>query len=332
MSEPRQVTPFFLLSLPRSGSTLVQRLLASHPDVATTSEPWILLPLLYSLKRPGVYAEYGHRTTVRAIEDFCDALPAGREEYLTELRSLVMALYQSAAGDARFFVDKTPRYHLVADEVMELFQDARFVFLHRQPLAIAASMIEAFGDGRWNLEKYAVDLWDGLENLAAANRPNDERSMTLRYEDVVLDPEGEMDRLFAFLGLDPEAADPDAFANLFLPGRMGDRTGVKQYRTVSSEPLDKWKETMGTWYRRRWCQRYLERIGPQRLGIMGYDYDRLMGEVEGLGASARSVTSDIARSAYGRGHRRVTCRLMYPGKKEQRRQALAKQQELAQSP
>ena len=33
----------FLLSLPRSGSTLLQRLLAAHPQVHTVAEPWLML-------------------------------------------------------------------------------------------------------------------------------------------------------------------------------------------------------------------------------------------------------------------------------------------------
>jgi len=325
----RPVTPVFLFSLPRSGSTLVQRLLATHPDVKTTSEPWLMLPLMYSLRRPGVLAEYGHRTAVRAIEDFCDALRAGREEYLTELRHLVLSLYASAADGAPYFLDKTPRYHLVADDIVELFPDACFIFLWRQPLAVAASMIESFGEGRWNLERYAVDLGEGLENLVAASRPNDDRCLSLRFEEVVADPQTQLARLLEFLQLDPDAADPEAFASISLPGRMGDRTGVQQYRTVSSEPLDKWKETMGTAFRKRWSRRYLERIGPHRLDIMGYDYAALLREVDDLGRSPRGVVSDIARSTYGHGYRRVTCRLMYPGERELRRQALAKQRALA---
>ena len=67
--------PVFLFSLPRSGSTLVQRLIAGHPEVATTSEPWVLLPLLYTMRRPGAFTEYGHRTAVRAIDDFTGQLP-----------------------------------------------------------------------------------------------------------------------------------------------------------------------------------------------------------------------------------------------------------------
>lgn len=54
------ITPLFLFSLPRSGSTLAQRMLAAHPAVATVTEPWILLPFLYARKEEGVYAEYRH--------------------------------------------------------------------------------------------------------------------------------------------------------------------------------------------------------------------------------------------------------------------------------
>src|SRR5919107_2181016 len=48
MNVSARPTPLFLLSLPRSGSTLAQRILAAHGGIATTSEPWILLPYLYA--------------------------------------------------------------------------------------------------------------------------------------------------------------------------------------------------------------------------------------------------------------------------------------------
>ena len=43
------IRPIFIFSAPRSGSTLLQRVLAAHTQVATASEPWILLPLLSPL-------------------------------------------------------------------------------------------------------------------------------------------------------------------------------------------------------------------------------------------------------------------------------------------
>ena len=63
-------------------------MLSVHPEIATTAEPWFLLPLLYSVRRPGVYAEYGHRTAVRAIDDFSARSSAGSEAYLEEVRDV----------------------------------------------------------------------------------------------------------------------------------------------------------------------------------------------------------------------------------------------------
>src|SRR5665213_3086127 len=54
------VRPIFIFSISRSGSTLLQRVLAAHPEVATVSEPWLLLPFVYSMRTEGVIADYVH--------------------------------------------------------------------------------------------------------------------------------------------------------------------------------------------------------------------------------------------------------------------------------
>ncbi len=318
--------PVFLFALPRSGSTLVQRLIAGHPQVATTSEPWILLPLLYTLRRPGAYTEYGHRVAVRAIEDFTAQMQGGRDEYLFELREFATALYGAAAHGERYFLDKTPRYHLIIHEIMELFPEGKFIFLWRQPLAVAASIVESFGRGKWNLDKYAIDLEDGLEHMVAASRPNDPRCIRLRYEDVVTDTDTELARVFDFLGLDPSEA--EGMSDDALRGRMRDRTGVATYATVSPEPLNKWQQTMGTALRRRWCRRYLDRLGPHRLVTMGYDHDDLVRQVAELPAGPRDLVSDVARRAYGSAQQRSARRLTLPSSKELAKQAEARQAQM----
>jgi Sulfotransferase family len=313
--------PLFLFSLPRSGSTLLQRLLAGHPQIATASEPWVLLPFLYTMRRPGVYAEYGHRSMVRAVEDFSGQLRGGREEYLSELRNFAMALYAGAMDDEAYFLDKTPRYHLVVDEIMELFPDGRFIFLWRQPLAVAASVIDSFGHGKWNLEKYSVDLVDGLSNLVAAAQRADPRGISVRYEDVVAEPQREVGRILELLGLDPAEDLPTDLGAERPAGRMGDRTGTEHYSVVSAEPLDKWRATLGTAYRKRWARAYLQGIGAERLAVMGYDFDKMRREVEALPASPRKLAPDLARSVHGNLNRRLAGRLTHPSRGERRRVA-----------
>ena len=114
-------TPIFLFSMPRSGSTLLQRIMAAHEAIATTTEPWVLLGPLYTLKAKGVIAEYNHASLCTAVTDFCGTLPGGRDDYLAEVRDFVLRLYARAAPDGTtYFLDKTPRYLLVISEIILL--------------------------------------------------------------------------------------------------------------------------------------------------------------------------------------------------------------------
>ena len=52
--------------------------------------------------------------------------------------------------DTRCFVDKSPPYHLIAQQIISTFPDARFVFLWRNPLSVLASIVDTLADGRWD--------------------------------------------------------------------------------------------------------------------------------------------------------------------------------------
>ncbi len=68
--------PIFLLSLPRSGSTLLQRLLAAHPHIHTTAEPWLMLPLAQAAGYDnGLSMDYHPELAAMGIEDFSRGIP-----------------------------------------------------------------------------------------------------------------------------------------------------------------------------------------------------------------------------------------------------------------
>ena len=294
------VQPLFLFSLPRTGSTLAQRILASHAAVTTASEPWILLPYLYTLRERGSYAEYGHSTMVAAVQDFCQELPQGADDYLSEMRHFILRLYAKAAQpDATYFLDKTPRYHLIVEDVIRLFPEGKFIFLWRNPLAIVASIMETWAHGNWNLYAFEVDLFQGLSNLAAAYRRHAGEACAVRYEDLVANPESEWQRVFAYLDLPFDSDLLSKFTEVRLNGRMGDHTGTMMYQRVSEDPLDKWRQTLVNPLRRSWCRRYLRWIGQQRLELMGYDLDQLLHDLDSTPSSTRFLASDLLRNAYG---------------------------------
>ncbi len=296
-------TPIFLFSLPRAGSTLTQRLLATHEEVATASEPWILLPYLYTLRDRGVYADYAHNLAVEAIEDFCRLMPDGEQGYLSELREFVLRLYAKASDDStRYFLDKTPAYSLIAKEVMQLFPEGKFILLWRNPLALVASMLETpwtTEAGEWNIYDNELLLFEGLEGLVEAYRRHRARVHVVRYEDIVADPFGELAKIFGYLELPYDPSNLDRFRTVKLEGKYKDPFGTILYDRVSTEPLEKWKRTLTNPIRKAWCRRYLRWIGAERLALMGYDFNELLAELDSVPTSPRWLGSDVRNIGYG---------------------------------
>ena len=295
--------PIFLFSLPRSGSTLTQRLLATHEEIATASEPWILLPYLYTLRDRGVYADYAHNLAVEAIEDFCRLMPGGQEGYLSELREFVLRLYAKASdGSTSFFLDKTPAYSLIAKEVMQLFPEGKFIFLWRNPLAIVSSMLDTpwtTQAGEWNIYDNELLLFEGLEGLVEACRRHRSMVHVVRYEDIVANPYGELAKIFGYLELPYDPSNLDRFWAVKLEGKYKDPFGTNLYERVSTEPLEKWKNTLVNPIRKAWCRRYLRWIGAERLALMGYDFNELLAELDSVSPSLRWLGSDIRNIGYG---------------------------------
>jgi hypothetical protein len=289
------MTPIFLLSLPRSGSTFVQRVLGAHPEIRTTAEPWMLLPLLYSLRSRGIYTEYGQSSAALAIEDFCARLPTGEADYRAAIRTFALELYAKAGGgEGRYFLDKTPRYHLVVEEIIALFPEAKLVFLWRHPLAVVASIIHSFGHGRWNLQDYGIDLYSGLASLIEASHRHRERSFAVRYEDLVAQPDQTWPRLFAHLGLEYDRGMLTRFTEVSVTGRVGDQIGTRAYLEPSTEPLDKWRGVLTNPLRKAWCRRYLRWLGKERLAVMGYDLAALEAELASVPGDWRRLGPDLA--------------------------------------
>jgi len=290
------IQPIFIFSITRSGSTLVQRVIAAHEGVATVSEPWLLLPYLYTLRERGVVAEYTHWLMVRALEDFCEQLPQGVDDYRRELRALVLRLYEKAAGDgARFFVDKSPPYYFIAADIMRLFPEAKCVFLWRNPLSVVASIIDTWHGGKLHVTANREDLFVGLPRLVQTYAANRATVHAVRFEDLVGGDPRSWQGLMDYLGIE---FDPDAlrrFAEVRLHGRMGDPTGRRRYTTLSADPVARWSTTLGNPIRREWCRRYLRFLGAERLAVMGYDQDRLLEDLRAQPIGTESLLGDLLR-------------------------------------
>lgn len=287
--------PLFLLSPPRSGSTLLQRMVATHPDISTVSEPWILLPLAELVRNDLSVARYDRHLATRGVSEFLGAVDdAGPDEFI---RRVALDAYGSAAPGAMYFLDKTPRYYLLADWLPVVFPESRSIALVRNPLAVAASIIGTWGGGRWNLFLYRVDLYTGMERLAdiAATK----RFPVFRYEDLVADPDGTLTAVLEAFGVEG-GADVSSFGSVELKGSMGDPTGGARFGgTVSESSASSWSTAFANPLRRIWALVYLRRLGRARLAALGYDYDMLRRETLAAPWSFDHLISDVALMAGG---------------------------------
>lgn len=296
------IKPLFVLSLPRAGSTLMQRVLSKHPEVASASEPWVLLPLMYALREEGIVAEYGHKGVYAGVTDFTKTLKGGKGDYYAAVRKFALYLYEAGLDDeVSYFLDKTPRNCLIIPDLLQTFPDAKFIVLWRNPLAVAASIIQTFGMGCWNIYRFEIDLYQGLMCLLelAKKKQQLDNVFFVNYEDFVSEPETSQENIFTFLGLSQMDEVVSELDGEDFCGRLGDPTGIKKYSTLSTQSIDLWVNTFNSAPRKQWARSYLDWLGEDNLSLMGYDLETISAELETEVSKQGNSMHDRAKMLYG---------------------------------
>lgn len=269
-------SPIFILSLPRSGSTLLQRVLTQHVQIASVSEPWILLPLVYSQKPTGVLAEFSHRNSQLAINDLVNALPKKQKDYDAAIQLMAESIYQKLCkNDEIYFLDKTPRYHLIAEDLIRIFPEAKFIFLFRNPMDIYASVMKTWGENTFKkLYTAENDLNEGFKNLYQARKKLGDSCLVINYEDFVANTNQVLLKVSAFLNVDNKFGAQEELVQ--FDGQLGDQVGVKKYNKISSSSVGNWKMTFNTSFRKKEIRRYMSSLDEEILKILGYDKKDLL--------------------------------------------------------
>ena len=267
--------------MPRAGSTLLQRLLSTHPKISTCSEPWLLLPYLYTLKPKGVFTEYNHQVCFRAFQDFIAQMPQGESDYYDALYNFSMRIYKKLMDpQAKYFLDKTPRYYLIIPHIAEIFPKAKFIFLFRNPLQILASVISTWNSGRLRFEENYMDLFYGPRLLSEGYQKLSQKALKIQFENLVTEPDLTLKNIFDYLELDFDKNLKNNFNRTKLKGRMGDPKGTHDYTKISNQPMDKWKNVINTRFRKKYAKKYLSILGSDILNTFGYEREDLNYEIK----------------------------------------------------
>lgn len=190
--------PIFITGLARSGTTLSDRILSSHPDVTSAGEIGNFLQLLKLFSGSVTPATLDTDMLSRAgAVDF----PRLGRSYIDSTRPLT--------GAAPRFVDKAPSNFYLAPIVLRALPNARIICMRRNPLdSVLGNYKQIFPfddryydyvyDLEWTAQKYVI-----FDRLIAHWRQvlPPERFMVLQYEDLVANQEARTRDLLAFCGL-----------------------------------------------------------------------------------------------------------------------------------
>jgi amino acid adenylation domain-containing protein/FkbM family methyltransferase len=297
----------FLLSPPRSGSTLLRAMLAGHPALFAPPELELLGFDTLGERAQALSGRWAlwKEGTIRALMD-AEGLPfeeAKRrlEAYEAEdlpVRDFYARLERAISGGGpRTLVDKTPSYALdpgTLERAEEEFAAPLYVHLLRHPRAMIASFEKAKLEQVFFRHPHDLDprrlaelIWlVSQENIRDfLSRVPAERSFRLRFEDLVRDPRAEMERLSAFLGIGfvPALLDPyDDPARRMTDGahalsKMVGDVKFHEHRRVDPEAAEAWRREAGEDFLGEPTWRMAESLGyPRPVSVSGPAFSPLV--------------------------------------------------------
>jgi tetratricopeptide (TPR) repeat protein len=191
--------PIFIVGLPRSGSTLLEQILASHSQVDGTKELIQILAIARRLggkrkkSEPALYPDNLSELDTQALQEL-------GQEYIDRTRI--------QRGNAPFFIDKMPNNFLHIGLISLILPHAKIIDARRHPMAACFSGFtqlfargQSFTYGLNNIGRYYrdyVDLMGHWDEVLPG------KVLRVQYEDVVADTENQVRRMLAHCGLEFE--------------------------------------------------------------------------------------------------------------------------------
>jgi predicted O-linked N-acetylglucosamine transferase (SPINDLY family)/tetratricopeptide (TPR) repeat protein len=226
----RDMTPLFIVGLPRSGTTLMEQILSAHPAVHGAGERSDLYNCIRELAGPALKAESARKTAAFTNS----TLSVAARKYLVDLHKL--------APGARYVADKMPGNALHLGFIATLLPRARIIVCERDPRDIGLSIFQFrfFGyhpyahdlaDLGWYIGQHRklMDHWHAVLPLPI---------LSVELNDWVDDFKGTLVRVLEFLKLPYD----EACENFHLQERKVRTASVDQVRKpVNARGIGRWR-------------------------------------------------------------------------------------------
>ncbi len=229
--------PIFIVGLPRSGSTLLEQILASHSQVDGTSE---LREMISIARRLGGKRNRGDESKYPGIlSDLTrsECLALG-EEYLERTRI--------QRGDAPFFIDKMPNNFQHVALISQILPNAKIIDARRHPMATCFSGFKQLFAGGQTFTYSQTDIARYYRDYVALMAHWDEvlpgKVLCVKYENVIADIETQVRRILDYCGL-PFEEECLAFHNTQRSIRTASSEQVRQ--PLYATGVDQWRHFEG---------------------------------------------------------------------------------------
>jgi hypothetical protein len=264
-----------ILGFPRSGGTLLRRILDQHPEISCPPEPWLTTACARFLEdAPSDGIPIGVRTGL----GFAGIAEA---EVTAALREILFRFHGQMAAGKPVWVEKSgfDVFHLPALADL-LAGHAGFVALVRHPLDVIASNLDlAARMGRYlpEMQPYLArfpapvealaEAWaDRTEALLAFVAAQGDAARLYRFEDLLAAPEATLTPIYTLLGVTPQTA-LQISAAVAAPARPG----LGDWKThaeagLNPAPVGRWQKAMS----RRVAGGLMARLAPL-MSRLGYD-------------------------------------------------------------
>lgn len=198
-SGAKAADPIFIVGLPRSGSTLLEQILASHSQVDGTMELPNILSLAQKLRRGDNLSGTNHYPSVLKTLD-AEALSKFGEAYIKDTRV--------HRGSAPFFIDKMPNNFRHIGLINLILPNAKIIDARRHPMGCCFSAFkQLFHEGQeftYGLEQVGTYYKDYVELMDHWDKVLPGKVLRVQYEEVVSDLDTQVRRILDYCGLDFE--------------------------------------------------------------------------------------------------------------------------------
>lgn len=224
-------TPIFLVGLPRSGTTLTERIISSHSKVTSVGETQFMQMVIR--RESGVESE--EKITPAMIE-------AATELDIRLIGDGYMNMLNYRLGEEPMFIDKLPFNIFYLGFIAKAYPDARIILMKRSPMDTCFSMYKQVFTWAYKFS-YTLEglgrFYPAYDRLVAHwRRILKDRLIEIEYEKLVADQENQTRQLLGKLGLDFEEACLNFDQNVSAAATA---SSVQVRQKIHSGSVNRWK-------------------------------------------------------------------------------------------